>query len=307
MVNGGDVLKVCSFLPGATDMIQQLGLEEHLHGVTFECPSDKPKIVRSYLEDQANSSEDIDRIVKEYVSAGKSLYYIDMNLLQNTAPDLIFTQHVCDVCQIGTSYVEQAIYQLEKQPRIVPLIPKTLQDVYGNALTIAREMGQEEAGLALLSLLDARTSRIQSRLQEAGAPVRRVTLIEWIDPIFHCGHWIPDQIEQAGGFDSLGRSGGHSSTIPWEKVVEADPEVIVIAPCGLPIERAREELHILIQKPGWTDITAVKYGSVYITDPDLFTRPSTSLIEGVELLAALLHPELFDVPEHAAHRFVRIA
>jgi iron complex transport system substrate-binding protein len=288
-------------------MIRQLGLEEHLHGVTFECPSDKPKIVRSYLEDRVYSSDEIDRVVREYMSEGKSLYYIDMDLLQTVAPDLIFTQHVCDVCQIGTSYVEQAIYQMEKQPRIVPLIPKTLQDVYGNALTIACEMGCEEAGLALLSELDARTQRIRTRLQEAGAPVRRVTLIEWMDPIYHCGHWIPDQIEQAGGFDSLGQAGGHSSAISWEKVVEADPEVLVIAPCGVDLQRAQGELQILAEKPGWTDLTAVKNGNVFVTDPDLFTRPSTSLIEGVELLAALLHPTLFDVPEHAANRFVRIS
>jgi iron complex transport system substrate-binding protein len=288
-------------------MIRQLGLEEHLHGVTFECPSDKPKIVRSYLEDQVYSSDEIDRVVKEYMSEGKSLYYIDMDLLQTVAPDLIFTQHVCDVCQIGTSYVEQAIYQLEKQPRIVPLIPKTLQDVYGNALTIACEMGREETGLALLSELDTRTQRIRTRLQEAGAPVRRVTLIEWVDPIYHCGHWIPDQIEQAGGFDSLGQVGQHSSAISWEKVVEADPEVLVIAPCGIDLQRAQRELQILVEKPGWTDLTAVKNGNVFVADPDLFTRPSTSLIEGVELLAALLHPTLFDVPEHAVHRFVRIS
>jgi iron complex transport system substrate-binding protein len=288
-------------------MIRQLGLEEDLHGVTFECPSDKPKIVRSYLEDQMYSSEEMDRMVKEYVSEGKSLYYIDMNVLQSVAPDLIFTQHVCDVCQIGTSYVEQAIYQLEKQPRIVPLIPKRLQDVYGNALTIAREMGREEAGLELLSQLDVRTRRIRDRLREEGAPVRRVTLIEWINPIYHCGHWIPDQIEQAGGFDSLGHPGGHSSAISWEKVVQADPEVLVIAPCGVYLQRTEKELQILVQKPGWREITAVKNGNVFVADPDLFTRPSTSLIEGVELLAALFHPEIFDVPEHALHRFVRIS
>jgi iron complex transport system substrate-binding protein len=131
-------------------------------------------------------------------------------------------------------------------------------------------------------------------------------LSEWLDPIYHCGHWIPDQIEQAGGFDSLGQPGGHSSAISWEKVVEADPEVLVVAPCGVHLLRAEEELQILMQKPGWPELTAVKTGNVFVADPDLFTRPSTSLIEGVELLAALLHPKLFDVPDHAVHRFARI-
>lgn len=299
-------LKVCSFLPGATDMIVQLGLEADLHGVTFECPSDKPKIVRSYLEDQAYTSEEIDRVVKEYMSEGKSLYYIDMELLQGIAPDLIFTQHVCDVCQIGTSYVEQAIYQLHKQPKIVPLVPKTLSDVYGNALTIAKEMGREEAGLELISRIKERTDRIRKRLAEHKAPIRRVTLVEWIEPIYHCGHWIPDQIEQAGGWDSLGNPGGHSAVVPWERVAEADPEVLVIAPCGVQLHHAEEELQSLKRNSGWTELTAVKNGRVFLADPDLFTRPSTSLMEGVELLAALFHPELFEVPEHSRHRFVRI-
>jgi iron complex transport system substrate-binding protein len=299
-------LKVCSFLPGATDMIRQLGLEDGLHGVTFECSSDKPKVVRSHLENHAYASEEIDRIVKQYVSEDKSLYYIDMELLQSIAPDLIFTQHICDVCQIGTTYVEQAIYQLDKQPRIVPLIPRTLPDVYSNALTIAREMGNELAGLSLLAQIEQRSQKILERLREHDTAPRRVTLLEWMDPIYHCGHWIPDQIAAAGGIDSLGNPGGHSSAIPWDKVVEADPEVLVIAPCGIQLNLAEEELQVLQQKPGWAALTAVKSGQVYMADPNLFTRPSTSLIEGVELLAALLHPQLFEVPEHSAQRFIRI-
>src|SRR4029077_41650 len=167
-------MKVCSFLPAATRMMYRMGLEGSLYGVTFECPSDKPKVVRSHLEGNTYSSEEIDKIVSESSQRGKSLYYIDEELLQEIAPDIIFTQDVCDVCQISTSYVERAIYKLKKQPLIVPLIPRNLNDVYANAIEIAKVMGKEEEAYKLLVQLKKRTDSITDTLRKHNAPLKRV-------------------------------------------------------------------------------------------------------------------------------------
>ncbi|MEM6262467.1 MAG: ABC transporter substrate-binding protein [Bacteroidota bacterium] len=286
-------MKVCSFLPASTEIIYQLGLEQYLAGVTFECPSNKAKVVRSPLEGNTYSSAEIDKIVAASKAEGKSLYYIDEELLQEISPDIIFTQDVCEVCQIDTAYVQRAVHKLEKKPLIVPLLPKKLGDVYENILTIAQAMNQETAAHRLLATLRDRTHAVVDMLRSHQASMRRVSLIEWMDPIYNCGHWIPDQIAQAGGVDMLSNPAGYSIRIPWEKITQYDPEVLVIAPCGMPPERAVSEISVLQQKLGWQGLQAVKNDEVYIVDSDLFTCPSTTLVDGIELLALLFHPAIF--------------
>lgn len=286
-------LKACSFLPAATSMIQQMGLDEYLYGVTFECHSDKPKVVRSYIEGNNYSSEEIEKIVSESKQMGKSLYYVDEELLQEIAPDVIFTQDVCDVCQIGTSFAERAIYKLKKQPLVIPLTPSTLDDVYGNAIDIAKALGKEEAAYTLLGQLKKRTDAITDTLRKHNAPLKRVMVMEWIEPIYNCGHWIPYQISQAGGVDMLSNPGGYSIITPWEKIVRYNPEVLVVAPCGFNVERALKEIDKLMNREGWNELAAVKNNAVYVADADLFTCPSLHLVDGIELLAHMFHPEIF--------------
>jgi len=203
-------MKVCSFLPASTEIIYQLGLEKYLCGTTFECPGNKPKVVRSPLEGNNFTSLEIEKIVTQSKAQGKSLYYIDEELLAQVAPDIIFTQDVCDVCQIDTAYVQRAVYKLKKQPLIVPLLPKNLNDVYDNILTIAKTMGKEENAYTLLASLKNRTDKIVDTLRAHKAPLRRVMLMEWLNPVYNCGHWIPDQIAQAGGVDMMANPSGYS-------------------------------------------------------------------------------------------------
>jgi iron complex transport system substrate-binding protein len=295
-------MKVCSFLPAATSMIYQMGLEEFLYGVTFECHSDKPKVVRSILEGNTYTSLEIDKIVSESKQEGKSLYYIDEELLQQISPDIIFTQDVCDVCQISTSYVEKAIYKLKKQPIIIPLIPRNLDDVFENAITIAKALGKEEVAHTLLTQLKKRTDFILDKLRENNAPLKRVMVMEWLDPIYNCGHWIPYQISQAGGVDMLSNPGGYSIVTPWEKVLQYNPEVLVVAPCGFNVERASKEIEKLTQLEGWNNLKAVKNNAVFIADADLFTCPSLHLVDGIELLAILFHPAIFPIDEKFRER-----
>lgn len=304
-------MKACSFLPAATQMIYDMGLQDLLYGVTFECPLEaagKPVIVRCMLEGKNYSSTEIDRIFSASKAQGKSLYYVEEDLLQTIAPDIIFTQDVCEVCQIDTVCTATAVAKLQKQPDLIPLTPGNLEQVFQTAITIAAALGREEAAYHYLSSLQRRIDRIIDELRQHRAPLKRVLVMEWIEPIYNCGHWIPFQIAYAGGIDMLSNPGGDSIVTQWEKIRKYDPEVLVIAPCGFTISRAQEELHLLRNKPGWDQLLAVRQGAVFAADFDMFTQPSPgTLTDGIELLAALFHPGIFTVPEKLQHKYCHIS
>lgn len=301
----------CSFLPAATQMIYDMNLQHHLQAVTFECPqvalNEKPKVVRCVLEGKHYSSTEIDKIFSASKAQGKSLYYVDEALLQQIKPDIIFTQDVCEVCQIDTNTTAAAVANLEKQPLLIPLTPQNLDDVYNTAIIIASALREEEKAYTYLAALQQRTGAILDTLRQHRMPLKRVSLLEWIEPIYNCGHWIPFQVAQAGGIDMLSNPAGDSIVTAWEKIVKYDPEVLVIAPCGFDMKRSSEELHLLMQKKEWEQLQAVKTKQVYLADYDLFTQPSAStLVDGIELLAALFHPQLFSVPAHLAHKYLNV-
>ncbi|HXC17160.1 MAG TPA: ABC transporter substrate-binding protein [Holophagaceae bacterium] len=301
-------MNACSFLPACTHMIHDLGLDDRLAGVTFECPSDKPAVIRSVLEGHSYDSAEIDRVVTEAAREGRSLYYVDRDLLERLAPDLVFTQHVCDVCQIGTSEVERAIFGLSKVPKVVPLVPRRFEDVVENAFTIARELGDEPAGTRFVAACRARLDAVTDRLRAHRLPVRRAMVLEWMDPLYNCGHWIPDQIARAGGSDALSNPAGYSVPLEWERLRLYDPEVLVAAPCGFHVARAEQELDRLTRLEGWDGLQAVRSGRAFLADADLFTQPSLGgLVEGVELLAALFHPDHFEIPAHLRGKVRAIA
>lgn len=288
-----------------------MGLQDLLHGVTFECPSqagDKAKVVRCVLEGKQYSSVEIDKIFSASKAQGKSLYYVDEPLLQRIAPDVIFTQDVCEVCQIDTVCTAAAVAKLDKQPQLISLTPNNLNDVFNTAVTIATALGKEEAAYKHLSLLQKRLDHIIDELRKNKAPLKRVMVMEWMDPIYNCGHWIPYQVAYAGGIDMLSNPGGDSIVTSWDKIVRYDPEVLVIAPCGFHTERTLSEIHLLTQKKEWPQLQAVRNNSVFIADYDLFTQPSPgTLVNGVELLAALFHPEIFTVPLQLQNKFLPLS
>jgi len=300
-------MKACSFLPAATRMIYDMGLQDLLYGVTFECPPEaagKPAIVRCLLEGHTYSSQEIDRIFSASKAQGRSLYYVEETVLAEIAPDVIFTQDVCEVCQIDTACTAAAITKLPKQPVLVSLTPNTLEQVFTGAITVAAALGHEEAAYQYLSGLQRRIDQLTDTLRAHRSPLKRVLLMEWIEPVYNCGHWIPYQIAYAGGIDMLSNPGGDSMVTAWEKIVRYDPQVLVIAPCGFHVNRAAEELHLLSGKPGWDELLAVRNGAVFLADYDLFTLPSpATLTDGIELLAALFHPEIFAVPARLQHKY----
>jgi len=300
-------MTACSFLPAATQMIYDMGLQHLLQGVTFECPSaalaEKQKIVRCVMEGKNYSSAEIDKIFSSSKAQGKSLYYVEAELLEQLQPDIIFTQDTCEICQIDTRCTAAAVAKLKKQPQIIPLTPNNLQDVYQTAITIASALAHDVAAYTYLATLQKRTEAILNTLRQYQMPLKRVMLMEWIEPIYNCGHWIPFQIAQAGGIDMLSNPAGYSIVTPWEKIIKYNPEILIIAPCGFHMERAKKEMHLLIQKENWETIEAVRTKQVYLADFDLFTQPSAStLVDGIELLAALFHPSLFLMPKHLKNK-----
>ncbi len=304
-------MKVCSFLPAATQMIYDMNLEKYLHGVTFECSpmalAEKHKVVRYILEGNIYTSLEIDKIFSASKAQGKSMYYVDENILQQIQPDIIFTQDVCEVCQIDTACTAAAVSKLLKKPLLIPLSPNNLKDVFATAIIMAKAMGHEEAAYKYLAGLQSKIDFIIDELRRTRTLPKRVMLMEWIDPIYNCGHWIPDQIAFAGGIDMLGNPGGDSNVTQWEKILKYNPDILVIAPCGFHIKRTLEEIHLLTEKPGWNNLSAVQNNAVFIADYDFFTQPSAStLVEGIELLAALFNPDLFKIPDHLIKKCANI-
>ena len=302
------MLKVCSFMPAVTQMLYDMGLQEHLYGVTFECPpqalNEKKPVVRCILEGKNYTSKQIDVFFSESKQEGKKLYYVDEEALAEIAPDIIFTQDMCDVCQIDTECTAAAVANLDKQPELISISPMGFDDVFQNAVTIAKALDKEEVAYAYLIKLNDRVNHVIDTIIASKAPKKKVLLLEWLEPIYNCGHWIPHQIDFAGGVDMLSNPSGNSGVISWEDILAYNPEVIVIAPCGFSMKRTLSEMHLLLLKDGWNSLEAVQKQQVFITDFDLFTQSSAgTLVDGIELLAGLFHPEAISIPSRLKRKY----
>lgn len=301
-------MKVSSFMPAVTQMIYDMGLQDHLQGITFECPeialNEKEVVVKYKLEGQNLTSEEINTIFSKTKAEGGTLYYVDEPVLESIAPDLIFTQDVCDVCQIDTESVARSAYKLPKVPELISVTPNSLEDVFDNALTVAKAMNQEKIGIDYVTKFKNRIADIVDVQRAHKIQSKSIMLLEWINPLFNCGHWIPHQIGYAGGIDLLSHPSGDSIVISWDKIVKYDPEVLIIAPCGYGINRTMEDMQFLIDKPNWNNLRAVKNKQVYIADFAMFTQSSAgTLVDGIECLAAMIHPDYYTVSEHLNVKF----
>ncbi|MBE7685777.1 ABC transporter substrate-binding protein [Tenacibaculum piscium] len=301
-------MKVSSFMPAVTQMIYDMGLQEYLDGVTFECPAialkEKQVAVKYKLEGQTLTSDEINTIFSKTKAEGGTLYYVDESVLESIAPDIIFTQDVCDVCQIDTESVAKSACKLAKQPTLISITPNSLDDVFENALTIAKAMGKEEIGIKYVQKLKERIYNIVDTQRANSIQSKSVMLLEWIDPLFNCGHWIPHQIGYAGGIDLLSHPSGDSIVISWDKIVKYNPAILIIAPCGYGISRTMEDMQFLEDKPEWSSLKAVKNKQVFIADFAMFTQSSAStLVDGIACLAAMIHPNYFEVSEILQNKF----
>ena len=288
-------LRIVSFLPSATEMACALGLEESIVGISHECDfppriREKPVVVHSAIPVKSMSLGEIDVAVSAQLKNGNSLYEVDVDLLRELRPTHILTQDLCQVCAPAGNEVTRALNALPNAPEILWMSPHSIADIHNDLRNLARITGRERLANELIARDVARLDSVHERVKDAA--IRRAFCAEWIDPIYCCGHWVPEQLEIAGGFDPLGRKWKDSVRVSIDDVISADPEIIIVMPCGFGLEGATQQAFEFASK--YSRLGAVKNGRVYAVDASYFSRPSLRVIDGTELLAHILHPNRFE-------------
>jgi iron complex transport system substrate-binding protein len=288
-------MRIVSLVPSATEMLFALGVGSDLIAVTHECdypPAalELPKVTRDVLPAGLSSAQ-IDAAVKERTLAGQSIYELDTDTLHDLRPDLIVTQALCSVCAVSYDDVRAVAEEIESHPRVISLDPHTVGEVLGDARTLAEATESTDAAAGLIKDAAGRIDRV--RLAVRGRPRPRVAALEWLDPPFAAGHWTPQLIEYAGGEDVLGFAGESSEERTWDEVIAAQPDIVVVMPCGYDAEIAHREAEMHRD-----ELAAIGAGDVVAVDAAAyFSRPGPRIIDGLELLASILHPESVpDVP-----------
>lgn len=282
-------MRIVSLVPSSTEMLFALGLGSEVIAVTHECdyPAEAralPKITRDALPGDLTPGQ-IDAAVRARTEQGEPLYELDVEALRRLQPDLIVTQALCAVCAVSYEDVRELAEQLDSRPKVISLDPRTLGEVLGDIRTLAEATGTRDAGVDLIADAARRIDRV--RLAVRDRPPLKVAALEWLDPVYVAGHWTPQLIEYAGGVDVLGMAGEHSERVPWEVVAAAEPDVVVVMPCGYDAERAREQALAVADR-----LAAVGAGQVVAVDASAYySRPGPRLVDGLELMASILHPE----------------
>lgn len=286
-------MRIASLLPGATDAVLALGAREALVGVSHECDQPAvatlPRLTRSRI-DPSQPSAAIDDAVRTALAAGQPLYDIDQDALRRAAPEIVITQQLCPVCAPDLTLVAPALESLARPPHVLSLHPHTLEGVLTDLRALGEAIGLAEQGRATEAALRERLARVAALVDGTRRP--RVFCLEWLSPPMACGHWVPEQVAAAGGEEVLAKAGEPSRRVSWERVAAQDPEIVIAMPCGFSIERTRTEMATLARDPGWNSLRAVRLGRVFLVDgPQYFNRPGPKLVDGVEILATIFHPE----------------
>jgi iron complex transport system substrate-binding protein len=315
-------MRICSLLPSATEIVYALGLGDSVVGVSHECdyPADaarKPSLLRPRVDPKASPGE-IDRQVAQIIARGESIYAVDAELLASLAPDLILTQDLCHVCAASPDDLATALTRLPKQPKVLALTPRCLDDVWDDVRRAGAATKHSIEAEALASELARRVSAIEGKVAASAASVGggtsagngrgeekaqrrpRVLCLEWLDPFYVGGHWVPEMVRKAGGVDVLGREREPSFRVTAEQIKEAQPDVIVVMPCGYDAQRTAREFRTMKLPEAWDSLPAVRDRRIFAVDANAyFSRPGPRLANGVELLARLLHPNAFEAGEPA--------
>ncbi len=296
-------MRIVSLLPSATEILFDLGLGDDVVGVTFECnwpPAARSKrIVSTSALPEGLSPGEIDAVVKERMAAGEDLYRLDRGALAEIDPELIVTQDLCAVCAIDVSEVDDAIAYLGCAATVVTLDPMTLDEVIDSVATVGAATGTAERGAEIVASLRARVAALGERIAGAARPT--VLVLEWTDPAFTAGHWVPDLVDVAGGESVLSFAGGKSHGVEWSAIREADADVVIVAPCGFGLDGAAELAAGVIARDLLPPAAAV-----WAIDADaVIVRPGPRVVEGAEAIAAILHPDRCGDPDPALARRVR--
>lgn len=292
-------LRIISLLPSATEIVAALGLSGAIIGRSHECDyppeiQDVPICTEAQLNSEQSSIK-IDADVLNLVQKALSIYKIKIEVLEQLKPTHIVTQDQCDVCAVNFADVKTAVTQLtQSQPQIISLQPSKLKEVWADIQRVADSLAVESE--TLLTQLQSRVKACQEKTQNLPINNRpTVAAIEWTEPLMAAGNWIPELVELAGGQSLWGVIGEHSPYLQWQDLVTNDPEIIIIMPCGFGLERTRQETQAMANNPHWQSLQAVKNGKVYLTDGNsYFNRPGPRLVDSLEILAEILHPQIFD-------------
>jgi iron complex transport system substrate-binding protein len=283
------VMRIVSLVPHATELLFALGLGPEVIAVTHECDYplealQRRRVTRDVLPSGLSAGE-IDAAVRERTLEGEAIYELDRGALEELEPDLILTQELCPVCAVSYQEVAELAKQLPSSPRVIALDPKTLGETLGDVRTVAEATGRRERGIELVQETAARIDRV--KLAVSAQPRLRVAALEWLDPVYVAGHWTPEMIQLAGGEDVLGLPGEHSQVLTWEAVAAAEPEVVVVMPCGYDAPRAHAEALTYARELAELNARRV----LAVNASAYFSRPGPRLTDGIELLGHILHPE----------------
>lgn len=292
-------MRIASLVPAGTEIACALGAVEELVAVTHDCDfppavRDLPRLTRSTIAPGSDSAA-IDRAVREAADRGESTFHLDPAALAAARADVLLGQTLCAVCAVT---VAQLPATLDPAPVVVPLDGHTIAGILADIERVGAAIGRASAAAALVADLRARIARVEAAV--AGRPRPTVVCLEWLAPLFNAGHWVPEQVASAGGAELLGQAAVPSVDVPWEALQAADPEVLVLLPCGFDAERALTEAHLLSDRPEWVRLRAVRSGRVHVVDGNAyFSRPGPRVVDGVELLASLFHPGVVAPPAGA--------
>ena len=284
-------MRIVSLVPNGTEILFALGAGEQVVGVSHECDYPEEARRRPVLTGSAllsgMSAAEVDAAVSAQVGGGESLYTLDEARIAELAPDVIVTQQLCPVCAVSTAQVDGAVRPLARCPEVVSLDPKTLADVLADIRRVGELTGRTAEAAALVGELERRLDAVRAAV--AGRSRPRVLALEWLDPPFAGGHWVPEMIEIAGGINLVGRPGGRSVRLTWDQLAELDPDVVVTMPCGFDEAGAREQIAAVADRPEWRSLRAVREGEVHPVDANgCFSRPGPRLVDGIERLAEFL-------------------
>jgi iron complex transport system substrate-binding protein len=294
-------MRIVSFLPSATETLFELGAGNQIVGVTHECnyPSQarkKPRVIRPSFDPGQMTGRDIDNKIVELLRSQKDIYVVDENTLKRVRPDLIVAQGLCEVCSPFTKEINRAVSLLgDRQPDVLVLDPHDLDDILVSIMDVAEKIGKVREGRKLVASLQKRIDVVRSMMMMMTMQVKRrpkVLCVEWIDPLFTAGHWVPQMVEYAGGINSLSSAGEPSRRMDIDEAVQLDPDIIVLMPCGFDIEQTLKELPVLASNEKWKSLQAVKNGNVYAVNANAyFSKPGPRTVVGLEIMAKILHPE----------------
>ncbi|MGI0026339.1 MAG: cobalamin-binding protein [Nitrosopumilaceae archaeon] len=297
--------RIVSFLPSATEILYELGAGDQIVGVTHECnypkqAKTKPRVIHSSFDPNIMTSQEIDNKVVDLMHSGKDIYILDEQTLKNANPDLIISQGICEVCSPYTKEVNRAVTILQDKPEVLILDPRNLDDILSNILDVAKKIGKEKEAHIFIDSLKKRITSIQTKPKKSSP---KVLCVEWLDPLFTAGHWVPQMVEISGGTNGLSVTGDQSRRMELDEAIKFDPDIIILMPCGFDVKRTILEYEKLASNPKWKSILAVQNNKVYAVNAnEYFSKPGPRTVTGLEIMAKIIHPDTFQdlkIPDDA--------